>query len=332
MSAPDGSGSPRILVVRGGALGDFILTFPVLAALRERFPQCRLELLAYPQFGDLARVGGCVHAVRPIESRPLAGFFAAGGILDPELAEYFKGCALIISFLFDPDGIFERNVGRCTRAQFIAGPYRPDEAGDRHITSILLSALEWLAIFDADPLPRLVLQPGSGRTSPGSNPRVAFHPGSGSEQKNWPEERWSEFIGIFLQQTSAEVLLVGGEAEGERLDRLAARHAGPRVSVARSLPLVELAQWMCGCAGFVGHDSGITHLAAALGLRGLILWGPSNEAIWRPRSERMTVLRAEDGLRNLSVTTVTAAAVNLLSGKDDPSDASQPGELPGIEV
>jgi heptosyltransferase-2 len=284
-----------------------------------------LELLAYPQFGELAAVGGCVHEVRPIESRPLAGFFAAGGILDPELAEYFKGCALIISFLFDPDRIFELNVRRCTQAQFIAGPYRPDEAGGRHVASVLLGALERLAIFDADPVPRLAFQQASERTLPGSNARVAFHPGSGSEQKNWPEERWSEFVGAFLEQTSAEVLLLGGEAEGERLDRLVARHAGPRVAVARSLPLVELAQRLCGCVAFVGHDSGITHLAAALGLRGLVLWGPSREAIWRPLSKRMTVIRAEDGLRNLSVTTVTAAAINLLSRESDEANTSKGG-------
>lgn len=315
MSASRGSGLPRILVVRGGALGDFILTLPVLAALRERFRECRVELLAYPQYGDLAAVGGCVDAVHPIESRPLAGFFAAGGRLDPQLTEYFKNCAVIVSFLFDPDGIFETNVKRCTEAQFLAGPYRPEQAGGGHATSVFLSVLERLAIFDADPVPRLTLQGAMDRPSAAGKSLVALHPGSGSERKNWPEDCWSEFVGALLNQTPADVLLVGGEAEGEKLERLAQRYAGPRLTVARSLPLVELARHLSACSAFVGHDSGITHLAAALGLRGLVLWGPTNETVWRPRSERMTLLRAGDGLANLSVSTVASAAVNLLTSE-----------------
>lgn len=319
MQTADGSSSPRILVVRGGALGDFILTLPVLAALRQRFPNCRLELLGYPQFAALAQAGGWVDAVRLIESRPLAGFFAAGGPLDSGLAAYFGGCALIISFLFDPDGIFEANVRRCSRAQFIAGPHRPDDDGDRHATVVLLSALERLAIFDADPVPRLVLRAqGTGSASHDvGHPVVALHPGSGSERKNWPEAQWSEFLAGILDQTSLDVLLVGGEAEGERLDGLMREHGSPRVAVARSLPLVELGLRLTACRAFVGHDSGITHLAAALGVPGLALWGPSNETVWHPRSDRIVILRAGDGLANLSVSTVLGGLMKLLAGADE---------------
>jgi heptosyltransferase III len=87
--------------------------------------------------------------------------------------------------------------------------------------------------------------------------------------------------------------------------------------VARSLPLPVLAGQLAGCKAFVGHDSGITHLASALGLPGLVLWGPSNEAIWSPPSDRILLLRAEDGLANLSVLTVHQALVQFMAGLDD---------------
>ena len=75
-------------------------------------------------------------------------------------------------------------------------------------------------------------------------------------------------------------------------------------ALAQSLPLTELAALLGQCALFVGHDSGISHLAAAVGLPGLILWGETAEEIWRPPSEKMTVLRHPGGLAKLPLSQV----------------------------
>src|SRR5580704_9064672 len=101
-----------MLVIRGGAIGDFILTLPVLAALRGQFPRTEIELLGYPHIAQLALAGGLVRRVQSIEARSLAGFFARNGELAPELMEYFAGFHLIISFLYDPDEIFQANLSR----------------------------------------------------------------------------------------------------------------------------------------------------------------------------------------------------------------------------
>ena len=66
----------------------------------------------------------------------------------------------------------------------------------------------------------------------------------------------------------------------------------------------ELASLLQGCSAFIGHDSGISHLAAALGLPGLLLWGESSEKVWRPPSEKMTILRHPGGLAKLTVAAV----------------------------
>jgi heptosyltransferase-2 len=310
-----------ILVIRGGAIGDFILTLPVLAALRRQFPTSRLELLGYPHIARLALAGGLVDAVRPIEAQAMAGFFVPGGVLEPALADYFAGFALIISFLYDPDRIFQNNVAQCSRAQFIAGPHRPDDGSGRHATEVLLKPLEQLAIFNPDPVPRLRIgkrsypepfapettrlpqpKPGMNQSAQASpQPRLALHPGSGSERKNWAEPNWAALLRRLVAETRLQFLLVGGEAEGGRLDRLAPLVPADRLQIARSLPLTELAVHLEDCAAFVGHDSGITHLAAALGLAGLVLWGDSAEAVWRPRSDRMRLVREPGGLAALTV-------------------------------
>jgi heptosyltransferase III len=324
----------RILVLRGGAIGDFILTLPVFAALRQHFSQAHIEVLGYPSVAQLAVAGGLVDGMEAVESPSLAGFFCRHGDLAAAWTAYFKRFSFLISYLYDPDRIFQENVfGACHR-ELITGRHRPDESENRHAVDVLLEPLTELGITNADREPRLVIAAGVcpphggrlncgplGENVPGENQRIlwpnqdsgaeshqppamgqwlAIHPGSGSEAKNWPEFRWHGFLRGVWRETGWKVLLVGGEAERDRLDRLARDAPEERIEMARNLPLVLLARRLRQCAGFVGHDSGITHLAAALGLPGLVIWGPSNARIWRPLSGRMQVLPAPDGLAELT--------------------------------
>lgn len=314
----------KILVIRGGAIGDFILTLPVLAALREQFPSVRLELLGYPRVTPLALAGGLVHEARSIEARPLASFFAKGGPLPTELSNYFAGFGVIVSYLFDPDRIFEENVRQVSKAQFIVGPHRPSETGPLHATEAFLQPLQRLAIFDPSSTPSLRLPMPPGAATPlalapeppaagqpaalsETDDWLALHPGSGSERKNWPEEKWAALLRWLVAETNYQFLLLGGEAELERVRRLGPLVPDNRLRLAQSLPLPELAWLLQQCRAFLGHDSGISHLAAAVGLKGLILWGDTQAQVWRPRSERMRIVSAPDGLAALPVDSVVAA-------------------------
>lgn len=313
----------KILVIRGGAIGDFILTLPVLAALRRQFPLAPLEVLGYPHIVQLALAGGLADRVMSIEARALAGFFASRGTLKEELSEYFAEFSVIVSYLYDPDTIFRMNVARCSKAQFIPGPHRPNDASNLHAAETFLQPLERLAIFSPDPVPRLHLKagpvarlsktdldadPGTGR-----NGWLGLHPGSGSERKNWPEHQWTEFLQCWIANTDWNLLLIGGEAEGDRLARLSDALPEKRVERAQNLPLVDLAIRLQQCRAFVGHDSGISHLAAALGLPGLILWGDTQLDIWRPRGDRMKILQSGGRLDQLPVNRVMEDLDGLLA-------------------
>jgi heptosyltransferase-3 len=298
----------RILLIRGGALGDFILTLPVLAALRRHFPAHALEILGYESVASLAVAAELADRVSALESPALAGFFVRDGSWPAKAADYFAGFELIISYVFDPEKIFQSNVVRCSSARFLAGPHRPDESAGLHAANVLLRLLEILGISESDPCPRLLL-PGPARRS--AEAWLAVHPGSGSAKKNWPEPKWAELLQQLAAKTRWHFLLIGGEAEGARCKRLAAVLPPRRARLAQNLPLVVLAQEMRSCAAFIGHDSGVTHLAAALDMPGLVLWGPSNEAIWRPLSGRMRLLRNDRGLDALPVETVLREALLL---------------------
>jgi heptosyltransferase-3 len=296
----------RILVIRGGAIGDFILTIPALAALRKQFPHAFLEVLGYPHIAQLAVAGGLADRVQSIEAGAMAGFFARKGTLSATLSDYFSEFDIIISYLYDPDQIFAENVALCSPAQFIEGPHRPNEQLGMHASAVYLKPLERLAIFDAEPIPRLCLPAKKTRAS-----GLALHPGSGSERKNWPEQKWSELLNHLVSRSGLNLLLVGGEAEGERLQRLAAALPLDRVRVAQSLPLPDLGRLLQNCAGFIGHDSGVSHLAAALGLPALLLWGDTKAEVWKPPAERVTILTSPDGLPNLPLSDVIQALRHL---------------------
>ena len=297
----------KVLVIRGGAIGDFVLTLPVFTALRSHLPQASLHVLGYGNIAQLAVAGGLADEVRPIESRALAGFFARNGTLTAELQDYFASFAVIISYLYDPDELFQSNVARCSKAQFIVGPHRPDDRAGIHASEVFLKPLERLAVFDANPVPHLSLNAQRSRLN-----QIALHPGSGSERKNWPEHRWAELLERLIVASDVRLLLVGGEAEGDRLERLASRLPKQRVEVARNLPLTELGKRLMTCIAFVGHDSGITHLAAALGIPGMVLWGETAREVWAPRNPNLEIVTHESGLAGLETETVFAALEKLL--------------------
>jgi len=286
--------------MRGGALGDFVLTLPALAALRRHFPDARV---GNPGFihgpAALALAGGLADAVHSIEAPALAKWF----VRDAAVTIRFEEFDLIISYVFDPENIFQSNIRRSApKSLFLTGPHRPTRLQAGTPRSRCWSRCASLGINHADPIPKLTLPNPSPR-----NGWLALHPGSGSERKNWPEENWRHLLRRVMEQTEWDCLLVGGEAEGERLFRLedSVRDLTPsgrtRLRLAKDLPLVELARLLQGCAGFVGHDSGVTHLAAAVGLPGLALWGETNQNVWRPRSHKMQMVGHEKGLSRLPV-------------------------------
>ena len=113
-----------------------------------------------------------------------------------------------------------------------------------------------------------------------------------------------------MQQYGLSLLIGMWDRSKKRVERLATLLPATRFELARSLPLAELAARLSLCAAFIGHDSGISHLAAAVGLPGVVLWGDTAEVIWRPPFERVIILRDARGLAALPV----ARAVKELEG------------------
>lgn len=301
----------NILVIRGGAIGDFVLTLPVLAAMRGRFTGARIELLANPGLGTVAIEFGLADGVRDIGSLLFTPLFARDGKCSAEIADWLGGFDLIISYVYDPEHIFEANVRSVSNATFVAGPHRPDEQTNVHASVQLLEPLQQY-------LPER-MDVGSwtlnvDRSTANTN-TLAVHAGSGSASKNWPEQNWRGLLKQLVDTTELSFLMIGGEAERERLPELVKIIPSSRCEIALDQPLLEVTRRLRKCRAFIGHDSGITHLAAVLGLPCVVLWGPSNEQIWKPLGGRSQILRHPGGLGVLPVERVVETLNNLLPGQ-----------------
>ena len=284
----------RILVVRGGAIGDFIMTLPAIGALRERWPEAHIEILGYPHIIELARGRYYADATRSIDAKPMAGFFIPNAVVDPDWKAYFGGFNVVISYLFDPDSIFASNVRSCGVKQVIEASPRPKDA---HAAVHYCRPLESLAIYVEAPHPRVHPNESDRETASrymkmvGRGPVVAIHPGSGGEKKKWPVENFAAVARWVSDELAAQLVVVQGEADEHVVKRLTKQLEPRPHTVATGLKLVELAAVLERCVLFLGNDSGITHLAAAVGVPVVAVFGSASPSIWEPRGDRVRVVR-----------------------------------------
>jgi heptosyltransferase-2 len=305
---------PRILIIRGGAIGDFLLTLPAIRLVREGFPDCDVEILGYRHIAALAEGRYYARAVRSIEYGPLASFFNPRADLDPELCAYFGGFQQVISYLYDPDGLFETCLRRAGVKNLLVGNPKIDDSG--HAATQLARPLAQMALWLDDPAARIFPSADDERAADRALAGVpdgflAVHPGSGGEAKMWPLENWIRLLGDFaVGRDPGRLVLVGGESDTARLATL--RQVFPQAHFLENLPLPVLGAVLARARGFVGHDSGISHLAAAAGTRCLLLFGPTDPDIWAPANPAVTVMTAPDGmLSRLEVSPVLDKIVAL---------------------
>jgi heptosyltransferase III len=286
---------------------------PALKALRAAHPQARIEILGYPHIAAIADKRFYANAVRSIEFGALSGFFARDAELPLDLRDYFGGFDLILSYLYDPDQIFENNLRRCGTQTILRGPAKITPG--THAASQLGQPLQALGINVSD-LAAKIFPSDEDREFARrflencGSPMLALHPGSGSERKNWSIENWIELAKTLLNAKALfrTIIFVSGEADKKEMARLPTlfEHES-QVRFAHGLPLPQLAA-LFEQSTFIGHDSGISHLAAAAGARCFLLFGPTDPKVWAPQNTNARVLLAPNGdLTQLDVATVRNA-------------------------
>jgi heptosyltransferase-2 len=285
----------RILVIRSGAIGDVILTLPALGALRHAFPLATLELMGNPSRLVFAQHPAYADQILDMEHWDLYRLFSPQARVSDRFTTYLGTCEMVLAYLPVSDNVFAQRLQRLCAGQVTVWP--PQPAPGRHSSEHLLCPVAAFLPTPPDPLPHIYLEALAveaaerfWRTAGLPDAGVmALHPGSGGAHKLWPVTGWQHLL-AWAAQHHIPCLIISGPAERQRVTALLRGAPASHWPCAEQLPLPHLAALLARCQLLVGHDSGITHLAAAVGTTTLALFGPTDPLVWGPRSRRSCVL------------------------------------------
>jgi ADP-heptose:LPS heptosyltransferase len=302
----------RVLVIFPGALGDLICLVPAVRAIARRNPGATLELMAR---GELARFAvGRLGFERghSIDRREVGHLFAANERVSEEARAFFGAFDRVYSFFAGDDPNFRRSLEDASADRVSFHPFCPP--GDGHVVRCYLRVLG-----ENDPSPlknRIEFMPHDIESAARITARLGFVPhsfvlilpGSGSPTKNWPAANFA----ALAERTAAPSLALLGPAEAGLKSFFDARG----IAAVSDLELGEVTGLAHLARCFLGNDSGVSHLASASGARGLVLFGPTDPARWRPLGDVKLIHR--DPLDTLPVAEVLAALEQLLSEQRTP--------------
>ncbi len=260
----------RSLVVHTGGIGDFLLACPAMARLAVDGPVMAA--------GNPERLALAVEARLVVKAVSLDAidFTSVFSTPSQRFRSVLEEVERAVVWMRDEDGRIAGALRACGLHEVVVRPGLPPEGWPRHASTYYLESLGF---------------PDDGSTfhlsvPPADSPLdVVIHPGSGGKSKNWPLEC---FIAVArgLAAQGRSVSWVEGPAE-EELRLPSAMTRLPRKS------LVELSRCLAATRLFIGNDSGISHLAAAVGCPTVVVFGPTDPRVWAPRGMRVTVAKGD---------------------------------------
>lgn len=291
----DAPSHPReALLVHGGALGDFVLSLRIVEALRLCGAR-RVVLLGKPHFARLAVQAGRIDEVIDIDTGGAHALFSADEALPSELVRRIAACDIAIETLGSslPDRLRETGIPSVIS---VDPRPRPDWRG--HISDQWLADLREAGLdarpgsphidIKADACPRETACGGVLAAS-GCGRLAVVHPGSGGIDKCWPAADFAA-IGRHLADFGVRPVALLGPVEAERMPTAMRDDLSRTLPVIEGLSLEDAARLIAAARLYVGNDSGVSHLAAAVGTSSVIIFGPTNPILWRPLGMHVSVV------------------------------------------
>ena len=306
----------RGVILQPGALGDCILTLPLAKLMQDTLGLGGIDLIGHAEYIGILPERSCVSSIRSIDSAELHRLFAEPAKFDladhDPLINAFADYAWIVTFMGEPDGNFEQNLiftANCSHsAEVITLSMKPPEDTKQHVAEYYAGQLAresglppqearisghdvLIRVTDADRDQGLELLDQAGLDLSGR--LVVIHPGSGGRGKCWHLENFVS-IAAALRSMEIEVLFLLGPAEMERFDSSQKARLHETATCCTHLPLTQVVCLLSCADAFVGNDSGVAHLAAGMGLRTFVLFGPTDPALYRPVGPAVTVFQDTD--------------------------------------
>lgn len=301
------------LILHSGAIGDCLLTLPMATFMKQTCGMTQMHFMGRPEAVGFYPGRSCIDHVRPMESVPLHRLFepqAEFTLEDPDrLIAAFKGYEQIVSFLGVAHPDFENNLlmtVHCSHsAEITLLPLAPQSDDNEQISRFYVRRFaEELGIESPEmnlDIPWLFPTPDdqlAGRDilkEAGVNPDASvmlIHPGSGGRHKCWHPENFLHLATSFADKGLQPVFLFG-PAEQERFAPALCEQFRRTAPVIVGLNLTQAFGLLTQADVFIGNDSGISHIAGALGKKTVVVFGPTDSTLYRPLGPAVTIYNAD---------------------------------------
>jgi heptosyltransferase-3 len=280
-----------ILVIHYGALGDVVAAFPALLRLKAEYGP--MTMVCQSNIGSLAQHLDIAHKWFPVEAAAFASLYS--NHVHPAVKKILFSFPKII--LFSNSSSFERTLLSMTKSEVYRICPRPDSDRKIHVTRHILSNLARYKLIEESGKDAFYRVPstfhGDRRDADYHPSRIFIHPGSGSRKKCWPISNFIKTASL-IENKGWEPEFILGPAEYDLFDRLL-RLKPLKAEVHRVETLTELASLLKTGGGFIGNDSGVSHLSAFLGLPTIAVFGPSDPEVWKPVGRAVEILWSGGG-------------------------------------
>ncbi|MCC5033684.1 glycosyltransferase family 9 protein [Streptomyces sp. WAC 00631] len=271
-------GTPSLVVLRALGLGDLLTAVPALRALRRAHPAHELVLAAPARLAEAALATGAVDRLLPAAApgRAVPERIAWTGP-PPDIAVDLHGNG--------PESHLPLRDLRPARLMAYAHPDTPGIPGpqwrdDEHERARWCRLLDWYDV-PADPDDLRIPLPGRPSPAPGA---VVLHPGADAGARCWPADRYAAVARVLIA-AGHRVVVTAGAGEGALARSVAGRAGLPASAVLggdADVPFQDLAALVARARAVVVGDTGLAHLATALGTPSVVLFGPVAPRLWGP--------------------------------------------------
>lgn len=294
------NGIERILVINLAFIGDMLLSSPTIAALKAAIPHAKIDVLATPVTAPIAVHHPDVQQVHIYDKRNEHKGLWAGLKLANQIRQEKYELAICLNFasrgaiLAWAAGIPLRIGYKAQQAQwFLTHDLPAVRKPDRHEAENHLAVLEPLGIKAQDTKLRYQVKPEDEASlwtklpelkKKSSQRRLAFCPIGSYARKSWPLDRMAQVI--LKASTEATCYLIGGTKEAIALEKVSHQAEGKAQVLAGTLTLAELGAFLKQMDGLITVDTGPLHMAQALQIPTIALYGPTDPKIWGPRNHK----------------------------------------------
>lgn len=331
----------KILIIRTDGIGDMVLSTPALRAVRQTFPTAVIHLAGTAHTRELFIKSPLIDAFIVPDTEKISSDYDLAIALHPGLRQNYRafrsGARFRIGYGGSGGAFFLNRVVKDDRA---SRPFHEVASALRVVahagctTENLKLSIQTTVEGDrfADAYWR-ANRIGAAR------PVIALHPGASRAYIRWSPEGFAAVADALAHSHNAAVMLVGGSDDRPLIDHIATLMT-TRPLLVCGMPLTRLISLLRRCRVFIGNSSGPLHIAAALSLPSVAIFGPThpldNPSAWAPWGNRHIIVRSDPGcirchptdcasyacMNDLEPGTVIAAAVSLLTPPNDDSEES----------